>query len=152
MNNPWYLVIGALLATVGGAINNEIRARMELRREREAIKISVVDELSEVESTIKLMHEVWDQTKTIAVKYVEDLLGSTAAYDHCRPRIFLIKNPELRKEIVAFYKKLKDTAKKSEGKVSSLADTDEAKAEQTAIENSFQTLSSEAKALRGKLE
>lgn len=67
-------------------------------------------------------------------------------------RLFLISDKVFRKEIVEFYKDLKETAKKSEGKVGSLADTQESRDEQTTIEKSFQALCGTAKIIREKLE
>lgn len=146
------LILGALLAIIGGAISDEFRAWRERRNERKAIKTSLVDELSEIEMTVKNMHEVWDQTHVFGVKYITDLLSCTSAYDSCRQRLFLIKDTELRKEIIAFYKKLKNTAQKAEGKVGSLDETQESKDEQSGFERSFQEIGAEAKVLREKLE
>ena len=152
MNDILPLIFGALLAIIGGAVSDMIHAWMERNRELKAIKIAIIDELSDIEATIKNMHEVWEQTKVFAVKYVDDLLASMSTYDGFRSRLFLMKNKDLRKEVSAFYKKIKDTAKKSEGKVGTLADSDESKREQTAIEASFQALGTEAKSIKEKLE
>jgi hypothetical protein len=151
--NAFYLLMaGAALAILGGAISDEIRAWRERARELKAIKIGIADELSEIESVIKNMHEVWEKSKVFHPTYVADLLASTSAYDVARPRLFLIRNQELRKQLVVFYKKLKDTAKKSEGKLGTLADTPEAIAEQTGFETSFQQLGTDAKLIKEKLD
>lgn len=152
MNNPWYIVFGSGLALVGGTINNEFRAWRDRSNERKAIKISFVDELTEIELAIKSMHDVWDQTKIFSPAYVEDLKSNTSSYDSFRLRLFLIKDVKLRRKIVAFYKKIKDTSKKSEGKGGTLAETDEVKKEQADLEASFQVLGKEAKEIRECLE
>lgn len=84
--------------------------------------------------------------------YVSDLLAGTQAYDTLRPELYLIKDSKLRKEINDFYKSLKDTARNTDGRLGSLADTDEAKSEQAGFDTSFQALAREAKAIREKLE
>lgn len=146
------LILGALLAILGGVVNDEFRAWRERRSELKAIKSSLSDELSEIELTVKNMHEVWEQTHIFGVKYVTDLLTCTSTYDSYRQRFFLIKDTELRKEITAFYKKMKDTVKKAEGKVGSLDETQESKDEQSGFEKSFQDIGVDSKKLREKLE
>lgn len=152
MSDFQLLLLGALLAIVGGYVGDEIRAWRERVRELKAIKITLADELGEIEATIKNMHEVWEQTKFFGAKYISELLSGTSAYDGARPRLFLISDDDLRKKLVAFYKKLKDQVKKSEGRVGTLADTEDAKAEQVAFEAAFQILGTEAKHIREKLE
>lgn len=152
MNDLTLLGAGALLAIVGGYVGDEIRAYRERGRERKAIKICIVDELREIETTISNMHQVWETASTFHPSYVTDLIGNTSAFDTHRPRMFLIKDAELRKEISEFYKKLKDTAKKTEGKLGTLAQTDEATNEQRGFDTAFQGIGAESKALRAKLE
>lgn len=152
MNDLYLLIIGALLAILGGTLGDEIRAWRERRRELGSIKIALSDELSDIETTIKNMHEVWEKSKVFHPTYINDLLSSTSTFESVRPRLFLIKDDKLRKDLVAFYKELKDTAKKSEGKLGTLANTSEAMAEQAAFENSFQALGSKAKGLKDKFD
>lgn len=151
-NDLSLLLIGALLAIGGGWISDEIRACRERARELRAIKIALSDELAEIETTINNMHEVWKTAKVLSPTYVADLLTNTTTCDNLRTRLFLIKQEEVRKKVVAFYKKLKDTAKKSEGKLGSLADTPEAVAEQAAFDADFRSLAAEAKGIREDLE
>jgi hypothetical protein len=152
MNSFVALISGAVLAILGGYVGDEIRTWRERSRERKAIKICIVDELREIETTIGNMHQVWDTAATFHPSYVSDLIGNTSAYDTHRPRMFLIKDTELRKEIGDFYKKLKDTAKKTEGKLGTLAQTEEARNEQRGFDTAFQAIGTESRALRGKLE
>lgn len=152
MNEIYPIIFGALLAIFGGYIGDEIRAWRERGRELHSIKSNLADELSDIDETVKSMHEVWEQTRFFGEKYVTELLSNTSSYDAVRPRLFLIKDKGVRKKLVAFYKKLKDTVKKSEGKVGSLAENQEAQAEQTALETSFQSLGTEAKNLKKELE
>lgn len=151
MNDPiWPIILGAALAIAGGWISDEIRAWRESGRELRAIKIAIGDELDMIETTIKNMNEVYEKAKVLSSTYITDLLSNTNACDQFRSRFFLIKDEKLRKKVVAFYKKLKDTAKQSEGK-GTLADTVEAKAEQERIASAFKALGEEARGLRDEL-
>lgn len=152
MNDLVLLAVGAGIAIIGGYIGDEVRAWRERSRERDSIKICIADELREIESTIASMHQVWENAQLFHPNYVSDLLSNTSAYDELRARLFLIKSSTIRKEIGAFYKKLKDTAHKTEGKIGTLAETPEAIAEQRAFDTTFQTIATEAKTLREKLE
>jgi hypothetical protein len=146
------LILGAILAIGGGWISDSIRAWRERKRELKAIKIALCDELLEIETTIGHMHEVWKEAKVLASTYIIDLLANTTAFDNLRTRLFLITNEVTRKKVLLFYKKLKDTAKKSEGKLGSLADTEESKAEQRTFDADFQAICAEAKATREQLK
>lgn len=152
MSDIALLTAGALLAIAGGYIGDEIRAWRERGRERGAIKVCIADELKEIEATINGMHQVWESAQLFHPSYVTDLLSSTSAYDNFRSRMFLIKDKGLRKDIGDFYKKLKDTAHKTEGKIGTLAQTPDATSEQGSFDTSFQTLSTEAKSIRTRLE
>ena len=134
MNDFILLAVGACLALLGGAGNDEFRAWREGRRELNAMKIALCDELGEISDTIKNMHEVWEKSKILYPSYVADVVANTAAFDGLRQRLFLLKDAALRKRIVAFYKSIKDVSKKSEGKLGSLAETPEAIAEQTGFD------------------
>jgi hypothetical protein len=152
MNSLELLVAGALLAVIGGAIGDELRAWRERKRRCKAIKISLADELREVEATISKMHEVWNSAQVFPPSYVSDLMAGTSAYDDLRSELYLIKSADLRKEVNDFYKKLKDDARKTDGKLGTLSDDEAAKAEQAGFDSAFQSLCTEAKALRQKLE
>lgn len=152
MSDIWTLLLGALLAILGGVIGDEVRSARDRSQERNSIKVSIADELTEIEKTISDMHQVWESAQLFHPSFVTDLLSSTSAYDNLRPRLFLIKDKELRKEISNFYKKLKDTAKKTEGKIGTLADTAAASTEQGGFDAAFQAICGEAKVLRSKLD
>lgn len=152
MNESYLIVFGALLAIVGGYIGDEIRSWRERSRERDSIKISLRDEISDIKSTIDKMHEVWTQASVLSSGYISSLISNTEAYDNLRIRLFLIKEEDVRKEIVGFYKELRDTCKKSRGKIGSLGDSTEIRTEQTNIHSDFQSLGTKAHTLIGKLK
>jgi len=146
------ILLGAVLAIAGGGIGDEIRAWRERVRERESIKIGLIDELDEIHTTLKSMHDVWTQAKVLSQSYVSNLLSNTLTFDALHTRLFLIKDEKLRKSVVAFYKKMKDTAKKYESNLGTLDKSAEAIAEQGEIAKEFQTLSTEAEAVKTGLE
>ena len=152
MSDIILLIIGATLATAGGVAGDELRSWRARSRECRAIKISLADELHEIEMTIGNMHQVWEQAQLLPPNYVTTLLHGTSAYDNLRPRLFLIKDKSLRKEISDFYKKLKDLTIRADGKLGTLAQTDEATTEQSNFHSNFQAVATEAKSLRIKLE
>lgn len=152
MNDLQLLILGAVLAIVGGIIGDEVRSFLERRRERSAIKIAICDELGGIEAVIQNIHTVWESAKVFPQNHVDDLLAGTMAYDGLRTRLFLIKNEETRTTLSAFYKKLRDSIRKTEGKIGTLADTTEATAEQNAFDTVFQALGTDARRLKEKLK
>ena len=152
MNDIWPIIFGAILAIGGGWISDEIRAWRERGRELKSIKIAIGDELGEIETTINNMHQVWTQAGVLSPTYITELLSNTTAFDNLRTRLFLVRDEELRKKVVTFYKNLKDTSKKSEGKLGTLANTSEATAEQGKFDAEFQALCNSAKAIKKELE
>ena len=150
-DNVWFIIIGALLAIVGGYVGDELRSWRERSRECKAIQVCLADELQEIESTIGNMHQVWEQAQLLPPTYVTTLIQGTSAYDNMRPRLFLISDEALRKEINNFYKKLKDLSIKADGRLGTLAQTDEATSERSNFDTSFQSIASEAKSLRSRL-
>ncbi len=151
MSNLWPLLLGAFLAVAGGAANDEIRAWRERSRKRTAIQICLADELQDIETTIGKMHDVWSTTQIFPPSYVADLLAGTAAYDDLRSEMYLIKDAELRKEIHDFYKKLKDAARNTDGKLGSLSTDESSRTEQAGFDTTFQGLATGAKDIRKKL-
>lgn len=153
MNNFWPIVVGAALAVIGGAVGDELHAWGGRRRERKAIKIAISDELSEIETTTTGIHTVWESTaRVIDPKLVGDLFANTAVYDGLRTRLFLITDEDVRKELGAFYKKVKDNVRKTEGKIGALDLTADAVTEQGGFDAGFQALGTQARQLRGKLK
>ena len=101
------ILLGAILAIVGGAANDEIASLRERGRERKAISISISDELTEITQILNKIKTVWEATHTLIPSYIRDLKSCTSAYDALRQRLFLIKDENVRKEITTFYRDLK---------------------------------------------
>lgn len=152
MNDLQLLISGAVLAIIGGVVGDETRSYFDRQRERNAIKIAISDELNDIEVTIMNIHTVWESAQVFPPNYVKDLLSSTTAYDGLRTRLFLIKDESVRAKLSGFYKKLRDTVRKTDGKIGTLADTPEATAEQGSFDTAFQSLGVEAKEIIGILK
>lgn len=152
MSDLQLVTLGAALAIAGGIIGDEIRSFLDRRRERGAIKVALCDELHEIETTINTIHTVWESAHVFPPSYVADLLSTTTTYDGLRTRLFLIKEEEVRTKLSAFYKKLRDTVRKTEGKIGTLAETAEATAEQNGFDTAFQSLGTEAREIRKALK
>lgn len=145
------ILLGAVLAVLGGWIGFEIQANREDGRELKAIKIMLGDELASIDTTIQTMHETWTQSSVLYPSYISDLSSNTTCFDELKLRLFLINDDKLRGEIRTFYKKFKDLLRKSEGKVGTLAETQEAKDEQKKLHDEFEKLGKEAGEIKNKL-
>ncbi|GEM_PF-2544226 len=145
------VVLGSVLAIGGGWIGDVLRAWGERQRELKDIKIVLGDELESIETIIEIMHQTWTASNIVYPVYISDLSSNTASFENLRPRLFLIKDENLRREISAFYKKFKDLLNKSEGTVGTLAETTAAKEEQKKIHDGFEKLGVEAKGIKDKL-
>lgn len=152
MNDALLLLGGAALALLGGIIGDEYRSWRDRSGERKSIKVSLVDELQDIESTLGKMHQVWEKTTTLYPTDITDLQSCNSAYTTHRQRLFLIQDVKLRKEVHVFYKTVSDMIRKTDGKVGTLADTEEAKNEQRGFHDEFQKIAADAKNLREKLE
>ncbi len=152
MNNILYIILGSVLTIAGGAVNDEIRSTQETKRERKAITISLCDELTEISTTMKNMQEVWEKSKVLYPSYVADIIASTSTYESYKTRLFLIKGEETRKSLVSFYKKMREVARRSDGKLGTLADTEESKTEQSTFAVEFKKIGEDAEALKIKLK
>lgn len=146
------VIVGAVLAIIGGAIGNSFTSWRERKREEKSIKICISDELGEIKEIIDKMNEVWDTAHTLSPSHIQDTLDSTGNYEKLRIRLFLIKDEDIRKDINSFYKKLKATCRNKKDEAGSLNDDDESRKIQSEINSSFQQLGNEAKTLQDKLK
>ncbi len=146
------VIVGAILAVLGGIAGDIFSAWRERKREEKSIKICIRDELAEIETITTKMNEVWTTAHVLPDKYVQELLDSTTNYDKLRIRLFLIKEDKTRKDINSFYKTLKTACRTQSDKVGSLSDDPEAQKRQEEANNTFQNLASSAKELQEKLQ
>ncbi len=145
------LIIGACLAIFGGVIGQLFKMRLEKRQERKFIKLGLIDELNEICSTIDRLKETFEKTGLAHKSYLTDLLLNMDAYKHHRRRLFILEGEKFRHKIISFYKKLNEHITDSEGKVGTLADSVESKAEQREIVTKLQTFSTEANEIKTTL-
>jgi hypothetical protein len=151
INGSAPVIFGAVLAVGGGWISDEIRAWRERSREITSIKTAIAAELGEIVTTVDNMNEVWRQANMLPPAYIPELRSSTTIFDELRKRLFLLQEEDQRK-IVGFYKKFKDVLLKAEGKVGTLAETEEARNEQSAFHNDFNQVGDAAKQLKKDLK
>jgi hypothetical protein len=156
--NPdaWKIIIGAFvgstLAFIGGVMGEYLKVRLQNRRERNYIVTNLGDELLEISSIISKFNETFENSNGIAnKKYIIDLSNSMALYTNHKDRLFLFKNQEIRREINTLYKDLRTLISESEGKVGTLANTQESKAQQRDIVQKFKDISTRTTQLSGKL-
>ena len=145
------VIVGSILAIIGGIIGNSFTSWRERKREEKSIKVCIGDELGEIKEVIDRMNEVWNTAHILSPSHIQDILDSTGNYEKLRVRLFLIKNEDTRKEINLFYKKLKAACRDKKNEVGSLNDDDESRKTQGEINTSFQQLGNEAKTLQDKL-
>jgi len=128
-----------------------LKVRMANRRERNYIVTNLGDELVEISSIILKFSETFENSNGVANrKYIIDLSNSMALYTNHKDRLFLFKHQEIRREINTLYKDLRTLISDSEGKVGSLANTAESKAQQKEIVQKFKDISSRAVQLQTK--
>ena len=138
-------LIGAASAIAGGYCAVVARIRLEKKQEIEFIKISLIDELTEIRSIIDRMLETHNQTNIIPPSYFSELDENHQSFDQHKPRLFIIGDATLRKAICDFYKKLNQEVEKARTTVSSLNESDPAA--RTIITNSFTTIKTGATTL-----
>lgn len=152
MSDFWQIVLGAFLAIVGGAANNELSEWRSRCRERKAVSISISDELTEIIQLLEKIKTVWEATHTLIPSYIKDLKTCTGAYDGLRQRLFLVKNEELRKDITTFYRNLKSAVNSDMRKAGSLSRSEDAQKEQSEIATKFINFISQADKIKSKLK
>jgi hypothetical protein len=145
------ILTGAISAILGGWLGYEIRAKRQDDKELRSIKITIGDELVSIRRTIDTMHQAWTRSSQLYAPDIADLGSNTVCFEELRTRLFLIGDDSLRSDIRDFYREFKELLKKSEGKVGSLSDTEEAKAEQAKIHDDFVALGTKAVALNTRL-
>jgi hypothetical protein len=156
--DAWVIIIGAIigstLAFVGGVVGEYLKVRMQNRKERNYIISNLEDELVEIIDIISKFNETFENsgTGTANKKYIIDLGNSMSLYTNHKDRLFLFKNKSLRREINVLYKDLKTLISESEGKVGTLANTPESKAQQKEIVQKYKDISTQAQTLKGKFK
>lgn len=153
MNEFWAVVLGAVLAVFGGAANDEFSAWREKRRECNAIKVSLNDELTEICQILNKIKTVWETTQTLVPSYIiRDLTTCTSTYDGLRQRLFLIKDETVRKDITTFYRDLKSAVNSNARKAGSLSRNENIQKEQEEIANKFIGFIGRAEKIQDKLK
>ena len=108
MSSFYSLLIGGFLSSVGGILAILLNSRSEQNKEIEYIKISLEDEISEFQTTIRNMLETTKTSQYIPKKYLDELSANMEFFYNHRTKLFLINNKETRRQIRMFYKHLKE--------------------------------------------
>ena len=108
MSSFYSLLIGGFLSSVGGILAILLNSRSEQKKEIEYIKISLEDEISEFQTTIRNMLETTKTSQYIPKKYLDELSANMEFFYNHRTKLFLINNKETRRQIRMFYKHLKE--------------------------------------------
>lgn len=150
-NETWLVVLGAILAIAGGVANSEFSSWRQRRRERKNYITAVSDDLNEIIEVIRNMKEVWEKTNELIPTYLYELESCMGPYKDNRKDLYLIKNSQLRSDIITFYRDMKGAIDANIKKAGSLSESDEAQTEQKEIENKFVELGDRAKSIKGRL-
>ena len=144
-------LVGAMLSILGGFAAVFIRARLEKKQEIEYIKIGLKDELYEICSIIDHLTETYTRTQVLSNTYLNNLSKNTEAFTQYKQRLFLINNETLRRQIVAFYKKLNEVISESVNKVGTLGENPSG-AEHEKIVSKFTSIATEARTIGSDLD
>lgn len=131
------VIIGAFSTVITGILSSEYTAWREKVRERKAISTSLIDELTEIQTIINNMNEVWNKTKTLIPSYIWELKTCFATYEATRQRFFLIKDEKLRTDVIKLYKDLKLAIPVEGKRAGSLSSTQQSQNEQKEIADKF---------------
>lgn len=107
------LIMGGILTIFGGFLANLIKLRLENKQEVKCIKISLIDEVTELSKIISRMLETQKTAKNLNKNYLDELLENIEAFNSHKNRLFLISDKKTRDDLRQFYKKLVAETKKS---------------------------------------
>jgi hypothetical protein len=142
-------LLGGLLSAIGGFFAVVIRARMDKKAEIIFIQTALDDELTTIITIIDNLNETCRTTHQIPNSYLNDLNDNKESFNYHRLKIFLIKDSDLRRSIVAFYKELDEAIKDSINKVGTLGK--EEKGAHDQIASQFINLKTTASTLKSNL-
>lgn len=117
-------IVGGVLTIIGGFFATLVSSRIQKKNEVEFIKISLIDELHEINSIISRMIDTHKTAHPLPNSYLNDLQSNTDSFKHHKKRLFLIRNETLRRDTVSFYKNLSESIEDSINQVGKLGDTE----------------------------
>lgn len=151
-NDTGNVILGAVLAIVSGAASSWITNLWQKREERKNLKIMLSDDLTEVITIISNMNEVWDKTKELFPAYLYDLESCMPTCRDNRMQLTLLKDEELRNDILTFYRDFQGTIQSNAKKAGNLAETSESQSEQKEIAEKIAELGKRAQDLKIRLK
>ncbi len=129
MRDVILLIVGGILAMIGGVITEYLKFRLEDKRRIRALRTLILDEVSSVLANIDTILEIHRTRAEIMVVHVEKFKELWQSYEGIRGELFLIQGEELRKEITKFYSDLKTLVKESEDLLGKIPQTEQEKNE-----------------------
>lgn len=154
--NIVYVILGGILATVGGFLGGyfleKSKMKMEKDQEKGYLKMMLNDELDQIIGIVDKLEETHKQSNTVHKPYVEDLKKSIESWKECERKIILFEDGSTRSLIFLFNKDLKEYIQKVEPDCDSLKAGAKAKERQNEIKDGFLTFRSRAKKIKEDLK
>lgn len=155
MKDVILLIIGGILATIGGVITELLKFRVEDDRRTRALRTLILDEINSVLDNIGTILEIHRTRSEIMIIHIEKFKELWQSYEGIRGELFFIKDEELRKEITKFYSNLKTLVKESEDLLGKIPTTKQEKSDFTRDQErkigAFRDLKSTGEDIKGKL-
>lgn len=129
MKDVILLIVGGVLAMIGGVIAECLKFYLEDKRKTRALRTLILDEINSVLDNIDAILEIHRTSSIIMPIHIEKFKELRQSYEGIRGELFLIKDEGLRKEITKFYSSLKTIVKESEDLLGQIPQTEQAKNE-----------------------
>jgi|GEM_PF-5305309 len=109
MNDIIFTLTGGFLSALGGFFAIIFKKKEQINY----IKISLIDEIEEIERIIGHICESCRMGQAVPVTCFNELSENTESFDSNKQKLYLIHDKVLRKDITKFYKDLKSYIEKS---------------------------------------
>ena len=129
MRDVILLIVGGILAMIGGVITEYLKFHLEDKRKIRALRTLILDEVNSVLVNIDTILEIHRTRSEIMVIHIEKFKELWQSYEGIRGELFLVKDEDLRKEITKFYSSLKTLVKESEDLLGKIPQTEQEKNE-----------------------
>jgi hypothetical protein len=129
MRDVILLIVGGILAMIGGVITEYLKFNLEDKRKIRALRTLILDEINSVLANIDTILEIYRTRSEIMVIHIEKFKELWQSYEGIRGELFLVKDEDLRKEIIKFYSSLKTLVKESEDLLGKIPQTEQEKNE-----------------------
>jgi len=114
------LLLGGLLAIVGGFFGEFIRVKFKKKEEIDFIKVCLIDELTEMCVLIENITATFKKSSVVYLADLNKLRNSISNYTTHKQRIYLIGDENIRKEIRKFYSTFQEAIADASTQINSL--------------------------------